>query len=104
MLTTEERMEIAKTIIEMNEIVDEDLKQEIYMHALEFKMPDGAQSDKSAKIRSTLYLGVHLSDVIVTYAEEKDVRESMEHLASVNLKHFDTIMPVFDIMAFKVGL
>ena len=96
MLNTEERMEVAKNVIELCAVTDEDLKQEIYVNALEFRKvnPDGLydKCKECGKVKCIQCLSDYLMDITRTYNEKREEKEAYENLESVNLPHFDDLI------------
>lgn len=96
MLNTEERMEVAKNVIELCAVTDEDLKQEIYASALEFRKvnPDGLydKCKECGKVKCIQCLSDYLMDITRTYNEQCAEKEAHENLESVILDHFDHLI------------
>lgn len=99
MLNTEERMEVAKNVIDLCSVEDEDLKQEIYLNALSFRKndPNGAyeKCKECEKVKCIQCLSDYLMDITRTYYEEMDDRNAHENLSSVCLDHFDYLILKF---------
>lgn len=96
MLNTEERVEVAKNVIELASIEDEDLKQEIYLNALEFKNNTNCVC---GKIKCIQCLSDYLMEIARTYTEKSEEYEKHERAESVVLDHFDYL-----ILASLLGL
>ena len=96
MLNTEERMEVAKNVIELCAVTDEDLKQEIYLSALEFRKVDPdrffEKCNTCDNVKCIQCLSDYLMDITRTYNEQCAEKEAHENLESVILDHFDHLI------------
>ena len=96
MLNTEERMEVAKNVIELCAVTDEDLKQEIYLSALEFRKVDPdrffEKCNTCDNVKCIQCLSDYLMDITRTYNEQCAEKEAHENLESVILDHFDYLI------------
>lgn len=96
MLNTEERMEVAKNVIELCGVEDEDLKQEIYLSALEFqkKNPDDIYENckSCGKVKCIQCLSDRLMELTRTYNEKMEETAAYENSVPVNLQHFDDLI------------